>query len=59
MFSDRSLMKPPNLVINQPLSRKDPYALYESPGNLLNKVLSGSSFQMPIGTKSKTLRVSF
>jgi len=38
-------MKPPNLVINQPLSGKDPYALYESPGNLLNEVLSGSSFQ--------------
>jgi len=45
MFSDRSLMKPPNLVINQPSSGKDPYALYESPGNLLNKVHSGSSFQ--------------
>jgi hypothetical protein len=38
-------MKPPNLVINQPSSGKDPYALYESPGNLLNKVHSGSSFQ--------------
>jgi len=45
MFSDRSLMKPPNLVINQPPSGKDPYALYESPGNLLNKIHSGSSFQ--------------
>ena len=45
MFSDRSLMKPPNLVINQPSSGKDPYALYESPGNLLNEVHSGSSFQ--------------
>jgi len=44
MFLDRSLMKPPNLVINQSLSGKDPYALYESPGNLLNKVHSGSSF---------------
>jgi len=45
MFSDRSLMKPTNLVINQPLSGKDPYALYESPGNLLNEVHSGSRFQ--------------
>jgi len=44
-FSDRSMMKQPNLVINQLLSGKDPYALYESPGNLLNKVHSGSSFQ--------------
>jgi len=35
MFSDRSLMKPPNLVINQPSSGKDPYALYESPGKQL------------------------
>jgi len=41
-------MKPPNLDINQPLSGKDPYALYESPGNLLNKVNSGSSFQNEI-----------
>ena len=49
MFSDRSLMKPPNLVINQPLSGKDPYALYESPGNLLNEVHSGSSFQKMTG----------
>jgi hypothetical protein len=40
MFLDRSLMKPLNLVINQPLSGKDPYALYESPGNLLNEVHS-------------------
>jgi len=38
-------MKPRNLVINQPFPGKDPYALYESPGNLLNKVHSGSSFQ--------------
>ena len=38
-------MKPPNLVINQPSSGKDPYALYESAGNLLNVVHSGSSFR--------------
>jgi hypothetical protein len=43
MFLDSSLMKPPNLVINHRLSGKDPYVLYESPGNLLNKVHSGSS----------------
>jgi hypothetical protein len=45
MFLDRTLMKPPNLVINQPSSGKDPYALYESPGNLLNEIYSGSSFR--------------
>jgi len=45
MFLDRSLMKPPHHVINQPLSGKDSYALYESPGKLLNEVHSGSSFQ--------------
>jgi hypothetical protein len=45
MFSDRTLMKPPNVEINQPSSGKGPYALYESPGNLLNEVHSGSSFR--------------
>jgi hypothetical protein len=45
MFLDRTLMKPPNLVINQPSSGKDPYVLYESPGNLLNEVHSGSRFR--------------
>jgi len=59
MFSDRSLMKLPNLVINQPLSGKDPCAVYKSPDNLLNKVHSGSSFQNAYWYKIKTLRASF
>jgi hypothetical protein len=59
MFLDSSLMKPPNLVINQPMSGKDRYAVYKFSGSLLNKVHSGSSLQNAYGIKSTTLCASF
>jgi hypothetical protein len=55
MFVDRSLMKPYDLVINQPLSGKDPYALVICS----TKFILVQAFKMLISIKSKTLRASF
>jgi len=59
MFSDRSLMKPPNLVINQPSSGIDPYALHSPLVIFSTKFILVPVFKMLISIKSKTLRASF